>query len=174
MCLVLPILGTCVWLVQQQTEIRKEVKQQLICGMDKSQLVPIVLSDATQADDLHWKRMDEFRYLGQMYDVVETDINADGHIVYWCLHDKKETALHQQLNLLVAKALGQQPDHQQQQNHILDFFKGLCLPPTLVELKTWQIRSITDWFPTPDSSLISLACQPPTPPPNKQMQIFGC
>ena len=86
----------------QQFTIRKEIKAQLKKSIPREQLHQIIVKD-NESDKLEWEeRGKEFRYMGELYDVVFSEKKA-GAVYYFCLKDKEETSLFASLNLLVKK-----------------------------------------------------------------------
>jgi len=47
-------------------------------------------------NNLNWIKKHEFRYKGEMYDVLSEKIHKDGVVVY-CYHDKKDSWLYNEL-----------------------------------------------------------------------------
>lgn len=64
-------------------------------------------------DDFTWHEEHEFRYRGQMYDVMRTERHGD-QIWYYVHHDRAETRLLDGLARYVSDFLGQRPDKQRQ------------------------------------------------------------
>ena len=93
--LLLPLGGTYLFFKSQQYKIRKEIKRKIKNGVKNEDLVllkiPKVMEEFPNNDfqRIHSK---EFRYKGEMYDIVEQETFADT-TYYWCIWDKEETAL---------------------------------------------------------------------------------
>lgn len=103
---------------------RKEVRSQMIAGIDKKELAQLKFSKATAKKELIWEHSKEFEYRGNMYDVIETEFNGDS-IIYWCWWDNEETILNRQLSNLVLKALGSNPQNKENEKQLTEFFKTL-------------------------------------------------
>lgn len=108
------MLGMYGWLQLRRKEVRKEVKHQIIAGVERSELVLLTFTPEQQ-QKLKWKHSREFEFEGEMYDVVETEI-VDGITQYWCWSDDEETVLNKQLFELTNIALGLDPIQKQQQS----------------------------------------------------------
>ena len=89
----------------QKYSVKKEIKEQIIIGLDKNDLVLLRFSKLEADSKLEWEHSKEFEYLGVMYDVVETLAKNDS-VYYWCWKDSKETELNIKLNYLVEKTAG--------------------------------------------------------------------
>lgn len=60
----------------------------------KESLATFVFSDAEMLA-LDWVENNEFRYRGEMFDILQMETKGDRTVI-WCIADKKETALLQQ------------------------------------------------------------------------------
>lgn len=88
--------------------LQYEVKQQLKYSVPEADLIRIV---PETDDQLVWvKPAKEFRYNGQMYDVVKTE-RVKGRKVYLCIHDFKESKLFAKLDHHVQSYLANSPSH---------------------------------------------------------------
>jgi len=73
-----------------QADIRHEIKKHLEQNIPDSELTRITFS---VSDKPEWIRKDkEFRYMGQMYDIVRTG-EENGLTVYYCIDDVDESLL---------------------------------------------------------------------------------
>lgn len=97
----------------QKYSLKKEVKKQIINGLDKKDLVLLKFSKEETDEKLNWEHSKEFEYSGVMYDIVESKTEADS-VYYWCWEDREETELNIKLNTLVEKAGG--PDKYNNEN----------------------------------------------------------
>ena len=107
----------------QKKQIRKELKHQIIAGIDKSELVEFTFS-TQEAANLSWEHAKEFEYNGYMYDVVER-LDKGDTIVMWCWKDDQETQLNQKLNSLMAMVLSNQKPEDNNTHQILDIIKKI-------------------------------------------------
>ena len=82
--------------------VKEEIKKAIVAGIDKSELELLRFSKE-ETTKLEWEDSKEFEYMGEMYDVVETEIKGDS-IYYLCWWDYEETKLNKQLDLLVKQA----------------------------------------------------------------------
>jgi len=76
----------------QRSAIRESVKQQVVAGIDQSDLVEIKIANHRLETDLTWEHEREFKYNGQWYDVVSSKQNGSSTI-FLCYSDKQETEL---------------------------------------------------------------------------------
>lgn len=127
-CLIVPFLGTYTWLQYQKHQTKEMVKRQILAQVDKKELVTLTFSTAETATELRWEHDGEFEYKGQMYDIVETQINGDS-ISYICWWDHAETALNIQLQQIVEKTLGNDTQNHQKQDDLTNFYKSLYFTP---------------------------------------------
>lgn len=115
--LFIPSLGTFLWFQHHQREIRKEVKELLLSGLDDSQLELLTFTQYEVDHVISWKHSEEFEHHGFMYDIVKRKLENGTHS-FWCWKDDKETLLSQKLEDLLANLLGNNPQEQQKQKHL--------------------------------------------------------
>ena len=161
--LLAPIAGLYVWLRYEKKLVKEEVKQAILGGLEKDQLVCLTFSVDEVERMIEWENDYEFEYRGEMYDVVETEY-SDNSISYWCWHDSKETRLKDQIEDLLAGGADDAPVNQDKQIKLLQFFKILYptvsgriepIHPMISSIEGHQIRK--HW----KSPVLS----PPVPPP---------
>lgn len=87
------IIGFYPYFRYQQSNIRSQIKKQIKSGLSDSNLTEIVVNGANM-HLVHWtKEGEEFRYRGEMYDIVRTEIRDNG-TAYVCMNDMQETDLY--------------------------------------------------------------------------------
>ena len=124
-CLAVPLAATLTFLYYQKKQVRKEVKRQIIAGIDQEDLVLLKFTQAAAHTLLKWEHAEEFEYNDQMYDVVSLDVRGDT-IYYWCWWDNAENKLNKQLDELLAYALGTDtPQQEEQQKRLTNFYTSL-------------------------------------------------
>lgn len=85
----------------QQKIVRKEMKKVIKNGVPEHQHVHFYL-DELQLNKVHlqWMHENEFRFKGEMYDIISRD-TCDGRLKLICIHDVKESGLFAQLDKLI-------------------------------------------------------------------------
>lgn len=77
-----------------------------------------------QQDEIKWVEADkEFRYQGEMYDLVRTEIYADGSITYYVIPDHAETHLYSEIE---SNLDGMPLSHHGDRMIVLQLFKCLA------------------------------------------------
>ncbi|MHC1774831.1 MAG: hypothetical protein AB9834_05385 [Lentimicrobium sp.] len=114
----------------RQIQIKSEVKRLIKNSVPEEQLVVFSLTPETM-HEFSWIHSKEFRYRGEMYDVVrKVAVSADKTELY-CIHDVKESGLFSHLDRLVKDAM----NHDRKGPGVLKvlsaFFTGLFPPPEL-------------------------------------------
>lgn len=160
-CLLSPIATTYLFFQFQKQQVKKEVKWQMIAGIDKDELVLLKFSKAQSLSELKWEHSKEFEYNGEMYDVVKKKIIGDS-ISYWCWWDHKETKLNKQLDTLLAKALDNNPQRNEKQNQLVYFFKNLFYENHTYELQIAPKLDIRQFY---YSEIFTSRYYSPTAPP---------
>lgn len=160
--LVAPIAATFTILHFQRIRIRRMVKQQILSGIDRENLVLLKFSEEESQTKLSWKHSKEFAYNNRMYDVVETETRGDTTF-YWCHEDKKETRLDRKLDELLASALGKSPQKKKNQQRLTHFFSSLYFE----QLPRWKpVNVANNLVTTPyTNNFHNIFYPPPVPPP---------
>jgi len=163
LCLIVPVAGTFTWLHLHKKAVRKEVKKELIAGIDKNELVILTFTKNEADAELKWEHSKEFEYQDQMYDVIETKV-TENSITYWCWWDHKETKLNKQLTSLLTQILG--TDHQKKENQqkLLHFYQSLYLNKTY-DWKSKNIATAISHDKSGSFKEITIPFSPITPPP---------
>jgi len=163
LCITFPFWGSYSWLMISKQIIRKEVRNQLLSGMHKEDLVLLTFTRKEALKLLKWEDEKEFEYLGQLYDVVESGTEGD-LCWYSCYPDLEESSLNRQIASLVEQTLGNSQQQKEQQKQLITFLKVNYLSNPF----TWQATS-----PEKDPQLtpeLQTHCSPgyttpPSPPP---------
>lgn len=111
-------------MLYQKHVIRKELKQNIIKGIDKEKLTLLKFASADQPFMIKYFGAKEFAHKGEMYDIVEQSSVGDT-IYFWCWWDHEETALNQKLDNLLVQCLSNEPIQSNTQVQLEKFFKGL-------------------------------------------------
>ncbi|MBI2280155.1 MAG: hypothetical protein HYU68_05650 [Bacteroidetes bacterium] len=162
--MVTPFMGSYFWLKHHKKLIKKEVKKQMIAGMDKSELILLKFTKTETETKLDWKHSKEFEYNDQMFDVVEKETHGDT-TSYLCWLDRAETKLNKRLRELVTLTLGNNAQNQNQQKQLTHFLKSLyCTQLNVFKLNN-PINKSPRIYETKIFSLLFKIDTIPTPPP---------
>jgi len=163
-CLTAPVLVSYGWLQYQRNLVRKEVKRQMIAGLDEEALVLLKFTETDSKTLLRWEHAHEFDYLGQMFDVVRTETKGDT-IYYHCWLDQKESELNAQISQLVALTVDKDPTNQEHQKRLTHFYKSLYgFEPQVLPLFVLNTEAKPTNYP-PLFSKTSTSISPGVPPP---------
>lgn len=160
--LMAPFAATTWFFKSQQKIIRKQVKRALVHSVDQSELVELRFSKTQLETELEWKHSKEFRYKGEMYDIVSREESADS-TVFFCWWDHAETKLYKQLDQLLAAALGSNPHRKKQSELVVQFYKSLFFNTLNYNTSLPFITNSTTLLQP--ESLNSRFLENPTPPP---------
>lgn len=131
---------------------RHEVKQRIKHGVPEEDrvLLKIPLSlEQTENDLFHRVHAGEFRYKGEMYDILKSERHGDT-TWYTCIHDVKESGIFKNLDEKVKLFVSNSPDQQKQRSSAFSFFHQQFVMPfssadTLVdELKQANYMDFND------------------------------
>lgn len=146
--------------------VKKEVKRQMIAGMDRESFVLLTFTEAESWTTLRWEHAREFEYNGDLYDVVETRQSGDT-LYYYCWWDHAETQLNRQLENLAAGAFNTDAQQSEKRQQLTDFYQSLYHSAPFI----WQISAFPALagrdFHRNDPRRPAAFFPPPTPPPKK-------
>lgn len=168
-CLCVPVAGTYSWLQCQKLRIKHEVKQALLQGIHQERLVRLAFTPLQVDTLLRWEHAREFEYQGQMYDVLKQEQYPDS-LVYWCWWDQEETLVNKWLYALIKKALDQDPESQDAEDELSEFFELLYCsgPPNPFIFQQNKYRFFAKRVHAEILTLYaSLVFEPPSPPPKQ-------
>ena len=98
------IIGVYISFQLKEYSIKKEIKRRIKQGVPQEELA-IIRYDNSTKNQFDWKDKTEFRYSGTMYDVVRTEIINDSTQIFYCVNDKQETLLFNDLEKLLEQEL---------------------------------------------------------------------
>lgn len=87
-----------------QLKVKSEIKKLIKSSVPEDQLVVFRLSPENQ-NDFEWIHSKEFRYKGNMYDIVRKTVISASETDLYCIHDVQETGLFAHLDFLVKQAM---------------------------------------------------------------------
>ncbi len=119
----MPFIGTYHLLLLQKKQVRREIKKQIIAGIEKENLV-FFRFGLRESNQLFWEHPNEFEYKGNMYDVVLKDTIGDS-VYYWCWRDNEETRLNGLLGKLVKENMNNDPATKAKHDQIIHFLESL-------------------------------------------------
>lgn len=162
--LILPFVGTVSWLNYQKKQVKRQIKHQIIAGIDKSELVQFTFTKAQIKEELNWKHAKEFEYNNSMYDIVEAD-TTENSLTFLCWWDYKETKLNKQLTKLLAQFLGNDQQNKNTKTRFAQFYQSLYHTKNIPWEAIYKEQNITNNFAY-IVNYTSLHFPPTTPPPN--------
>lgn len=111
----------------RQYQVRKEMKQLIKTGAPDSLKYDFYL-DELEADPsaITWIHSKEFRYHGEMYDIIERQ-EVNGRVLLKCIHDVKESGLFAELDRMVELQMSGNTQQQHHQNQLLKWFHHLYI-----------------------------------------------
>ena len=159
----MPFIGTYHLLLLQKKQVRREIKKQIIAGIEKENLAFFRFS-LREPNQVFWEHPNEFEYRGNMYDVVLQDTIGDS-VYYWCWRDNEETRLNRLLCKLVKENMNNVPTTKARHGQIIHFLESLFsfqVQGFNIDLtfKLLKFNRIELYFSSTD-------IVPPVPPPTK-------
>ena len=150
----------------QQHEAKEEAERQLLSTLPESSLEAIDLS--ANKNDIDWEEEGKEFYLhGQMYDVAKTKI-VDGKTILYCLNDKKEESVLQDLSKAVNSGNDQNTDNKGGKHSIKFQLTDLF---AFTEMPTILIQPVSQEHIGFNVPLVSTVKEIITPPPNTDKYV---
>ena len=165
LCFLAPLASTFVIHQIQKKQIKKALKQKIIAGLNKKELLLFKFTEKEKQTQLEWEHSKEFEYKGEMYDVIETKIIGNT-TYYWVWWDCEETKLNRKLNELVTLALGNNPQNQENQKRLNHFLKSLYFTENAG--KESLVFIALNNKNNPEQEFYHLVAHPPLLPPPKK------
>lgn len=163
LALIGPVAGMYVWLQFKKQNIRRTVKHSIEEGLNRDELILLKFTES-ETQNLEWEHEKEFEFGGEMFDIVERKQVGDT-LYFWCWEDNEETELNRQLARLSARALSQNPDHQDRQEKLQTFFKTLFCE----KIETFQFPKNNPNKQIPYHLKLTPENCPPVPAPPPQL-----
>lgn len=99
--------GAFVHFKVRQYQVKKEIKHRIKAGVPENELDLVKIPQEWEKQgnkDFRWVEGHEFRYKGEMYDVVRQESHGD-ETWYYCVKDEKENELFAELDKTVAREM---------------------------------------------------------------------
>lgn len=153
-----------------QFQVKDEVKYLLKHNVPLEDLVLISIEN-NESSLLTWtKPHKEFRYQGQMYDVVLKEIKGS-KTLYSCIHDFKESKLFENLDIHIKNYISHHPEQQNKTKSLLNIMAKLFfLQKNTLSLETYSLIKKTHSVYTQNYQSIALDLR--YPPPQKGLATF--
>jgi len=88
------VAGTFISFKAQQHSIRREIKSKIKKSVPENELILLSFHPSSKEySQLDWIEGHEFRYQGQMFDMVRQTTGKDGLIHFYCINDTQEEIL---------------------------------------------------------------------------------
>ncbi len=144
-----------VWLYSVKKQVKQKLKADLGEQEEERALIKVPVSwEEAPPPEFQWHEEHEFRYRGQMYDIIRKEYHGD-QVWYYAYKDEAETKLLNNLSEYVSNYLRQEPDHENENEHLRLFITRTFLPAGPAELPApapdfeivpFQVISLTTAF----------------------------
>lgn len=148
-----------------EQKYKREVKQLIKDGIPESELILFVFHKDYKiqtTENLEWIKPNEFRYHGEMYDIIREEKKGDS-VYSYCFHDVKESKLFKDMDKYFTKFLHENPDKENELNIVLSLFSKNYIYGMFWPVKTipYEIDYISSTSTNPEEGFTSI----PSPPP---------
>jgi len=146
----------------EQYWIKKEIKHKILNNLSETELTLIKISSGNCREIKWMEEGREFRYNGNMYDVVKTKTINDT-TYYYCFNDENESKLLSHLDNLVKEQTGNSKSRTIQKKQVINYFFQQVLFAQFINMKSiFYIDFLSDYksvikdilFPPPKISSI--------------------
>ncbi len=162
-CVGVCTVGEYVVVKAVQWDVRRDVKRRIKAGIPKEELVMLQFSKRQPPSNIVWMHAREFRYEGNMYDVVNQEDIGDS-IRYYCILDERDTWLYANIEQQIRQELTGNPQRQRQQTELLQQIpKFFWLPANPIE---YGFKCFTPKPMHTAYAIIAYAPSVPSPPPD--------
>jgi len=143
---------------------KKEIKTRIKLGVPEYELVLLKIPKSIEEKpNKHFQRIHEkeFRYKGEMYDIVKEENKTDT-TYYYCIHDKEETKLFANLDTMIKNEMNN-PEKEKKLNGLIQIINGTYFKIDIeTDLKPFISERIFEIY---SPALILIKNSPLTPPP---------
>jgi hypothetical protein len=99
------------WLSMEKRQIQKHVRNNILPSLDRTELIPFIVSLADTTSQFKWKHAKEFEFNGKMYDIVHRNQSGD-EITYLVWQDDEETVINSKIKLVTNSIFDNSPVNQ--------------------------------------------------------------
>jgi hypothetical protein len=105
----------------EQYRVKEEIKEKIISSLPENELIQVKISLADHKKLTWMEDGKEFRYDGNMYDVVKIK-RSSGITCYYCFNDEKESKLFANLDKMVKAQTDNSPSRTTQKKQTITYF----------------------------------------------------
>lgn len=120
-----------------EVKYKREIKQMIKSGIPEEKLITFTFHkniEVSSTPEFKWTKKNEFRYQGEMYDIISQEIKDDS-IVYRVFHDLKESQLFTNLDKHINGFVEKNPSRMNDLLTIINSLSKFYSPVQTVELK---------------------------------------
>jgi hypothetical protein len=150
----------------EQYLIKKAIKLRIKNQVPENELTHLVFSPSSEAcSEIEWIEDHEFRYNGQMFDIVRQVTDDDGTIHYYCINDRQEEMLFADLKNQLKNLLDTKNADNRQNQPVNKYFDKDYIVGKFYQFLFNSDVSVA-YHPT-DIFLAKAEKEVPTPPPKR-------
>ena len=159
------IIGYYPVFLLSQSEVKNEMDQRIRNVVPPDEVSVLIFNEADYLG-LIWNNNKEFRYNGNMYDVVKVSKKENGNVHIYCINDKKETELLTELEKQTQNNSSRSTSENQRQNQFSPFSNFYLPAGTNTDFVPEESTILAPDF---QSSFISFIEDIPSPPPKPEL-----
>jgi len=150
-----------------EAKYKHEIKEMIEAGIDEKDLTLLIFGKDIRhktVPGFEWKKKNEFRYRGEMYDIVKRKHTADS-IYFYCIHDKKESKLFASLEKYIIAFLEKNPAKEKEINIITSQLSKLYPAPVAAGDFVFNPSGRIEFGTLIQNKFFDISFAPLTPPP---------
>jgi hypothetical protein len=143
------IIGFYLNFTIERYRLKEEIKEKIISSLPENELIQLKLSSVENKKLIWMEEGKEFRYNGNMYDVVKIK-RSSGITFYFCFNDEKESKILTNLEKLVKDQTDSSPSRTTHKKHTITYFfqsllftQCLTVTPVLFFDSPTRYKSVT-------------------------------
>ena len=144
-----------------QQDAKEKMEQKIKQSISENELIVISVSES-ESRSIQWLNDDEFRYHGNVYDVVKKETDKNNTTRFYCINDSKEKELFASLDNHIANDIGTNVPSKDSKDSVKDFIKDYFLHTEKFIFYS-SAKSISYTFQS--SFLLSFILEKQSPPP---------
>jgi hypothetical protein len=108
----------------QRSFIRNNIKHQIRQELPREHLT-VIIDSGRGKSEIKWREKDEFRYKGEMYDVVRSGTGGNGITYYYCIDDKAETQLYRKMEKLIENTVNNRDNSAMGKTYLIKLYQSV-------------------------------------------------
>lgn len=143
------------------------MEKKIEAGLEETDIEKLIISPE-EAEKIEWFEKDEFRFKGQVYDVVKYTVADDGTLFIECINDSEEQELYEELDKEL-NAASENQGNSESLPYTRDWLENLyCTADLIPMVHRYLSETANNKIYFPEKQMTSLSLAPSGPPPKQK------